>query len=68
MRRLVLVLTFIAALSVGGTVSVGAAADPQAVVANAPGHAQMSDQGGPAQADGLCTAWYALQGERFRPR
>ena len=68
MRRLVLVLTFLAALSVGGTMSVGAATDPQAVVATAPGHAQMTDQGGHAQADGLCTAWYALQGDRVPPR
>ena len=69
MRRLVLVLTLMTALLVvAGARSVGAAADPQQVVANAPGHAQMSDQGGPAQADGLCTAWYAIHGERFPPR
>ncbi len=56
-------------LVAGGTTSVGAeGADPQQVVANAPGHAQMSDQGGPANADGLCTAYYAIQGERYPPR
>jgi len=68
MRRLVLVLTLMAALFVGGTLSAAAAEDPQQVVANAPGHQQMTDQGGHAQADGLCTAYYAIAGERYPPR
>jgi hypothetical protein len=62
MRRLVLVLTLMAALFAGGTLSARAAEDPQQVVATAPGHAQMTDQGGPAQADGLCNAYYRIGG------
>jgi hypothetical protein len=70
MRRMVLALTLMAGLFVGGTMSVSAAeADPQEVVAGVPGHARMTDGAdATAQADGLCTAWYAIQGDRFAPR
>jgi hypothetical protein len=69
MRKLLIALTLVAGLFVGSTMSAGAeGANPQDVVAAAPGHEVQHEASGVAAADGICTAWYAIQGDHVRPR
>ncbi|HUG15771.1 MAG TPA: hypothetical protein VMM78_12240 [Thermomicrobiales bacterium] len=69
MRRMVVTLALVAGLFVAGTMSGSAAgADPQSVVAGVPGHELQHEDDAIAAADGVCTAWYAIQGDRVLPR
>lgn len=69
MRKVIFGLTVVVGLFVGSAMSASAAgANPQDVVANAPGHEVQHGDNAIAEGDGICTAWYALQGDRVRPR
>ena len=60
MRKMLLGVTLVVGLFVGGTMSASASgANPQDVVANTPAHERQHG----SDVDGLCTAWYAIGGD-----
>lgn len=65
MRKLLVGLTVVAGLFVGSAMSASAASEDVANhVVSVPAHEQQHGEDARTPADGLCTAYYAIMGER----